>query len=140
MSPETESETPGNETPESECRRVLGEERFADVQCQVNPLPPEVDRGAVYRAVTDGKYTHMAYASLSSELVRKRDKAVAVLRSDLNQLKRALEGSPWPPAIADLERAFRKATETEVLDDGSRRVPPLLFSREERRWIEPSLT
>lgn len=132
------------ETPddaERKCRAALGdEERGEHVAALVALLPPAIDRGAVWRAITRGVEHRAGWALLDPTWCRDRDAALATVGRAIAALTRVLRRSPWPGAVelaatwtAGLEREYRRLTEGE-LDDGRRTVPFMRLSRAGLRW------
>jgi hypothetical protein len=86
-----------------ECREMLGPERFEDLERQMVALPPEVDRAAVYEAITDGARLLWAHESLHPEIVGALADALDNLERAIKGLKRAWAGMPRSP-LADEDR------------------------------------
>lgn len=127
---------------ERACRAALGEIRAEHVALEVARLPPAIDRGAVWRAITRGVEHRAGWALLGPKWCRRRDARLDAVRRAIEGLKDELRRSPWPGAVelaatwtAGLERELRRLTESEALDDGRRTVPFMRLSRAGLGWL-----
>jgi hypothetical protein len=104
---------------EEQCREALGADLFAAVQAEMAPLPPSVDRVAVYEAIADGVQYLAVHRKLAPEVLRDQKDALVAVGRSIAKLKRKLcspkprgvreFGSGWWPG-RDLERAYEALT------------------------------
>ena len=109
---------------QEECREILGDERFRLLVEEVDQLPPKIDRGYVYQAITVGEMTRCGDQMIPTKAwCRRRDEALEDLGAAVTRLRVVFRDHPanerldiesW---VDDLDREYRKLNEPERPDE-----------------------
>lgn len=109
---------------QEDCREVLGSDDFEALVNEVDALPDDVDRDAVFAVIRQRAYKLRGFAVLDPGWCKDRDKALDNIRQAIMQFKRVLRESPWLEQGVSEEEAF-----VETWAGG--------LEREYKRLVEP---